>query len=367
MPDQKKTSPGSFEVPTENCFSTDFEQRRLAALADYQILDTEDESAFDDITELASFICDAPIAVINFIDRDRQWFKSVKGLDARETPLDVSICAHAILQSDLFIIPDTTKDRRFSSNPLVTQEPNLRFYAGALLKDRDELPLGTLCVLDHQPRELDERQLSALQALANQVMALLELKRSLREKQSLIERLEDAQEELAHSAATDHLTGLLNRRTFENRLTREFAFIERGGPEAALLLIDLDYFKEINDQFGHLAGDQALVGFANLCREVFRQTDLVARWGGEEFVVLMPRTNPKDAHAAVERLRRRLANTSLLDKEIPQTAITFSTGLCALTSQSDLEEVMDSVDRLLYQAKEEGRDRVVCTCCSEAI
>lgn len=367
MPDHKKTSPGASEVPMANYRSTDIEQRRLAALADYQILDTDEESAFDDIAELASFICDAPIAVINFIDQDRQWFKSVKGLNVRETPLDVSICAHAILQSDLFIIPDTTKDRRFSSNPLVTQEPNLRFYAGSLLKDRDALPLGTLCVLDHQPRELDERQLSALQALANQVMALLELKRSLREKQTLIEQLKDTQEELAHSAATDHLTGMLNRRTFENLLAREFALIERGGPEAALLLMDLDYFKEINDQFGHQAGDQALVGFADLCGEVFRQTDVVARWGGEEFVVLMPRTNPRNAHAAVERLRQKLANANFLDKEIRQTAITFSTGLCVLTSQSILKGVMDSVDRLLYQAKEEGRDRVVCTCCSKTV
>ena len=153
--------------------------RRLEALRRYGILDTEAEEAFDGIARLAAHVCKAPIAVINFIDEGRQWFKSEIGLGVRQTPLDISICAHAILQPGLFIVPDTTKDERFACNPLVASDPRLRFYAGALLETADGHALGTLCVLDHVPRDLDEAQRDALSTLARQVMAQLELRREL--------------------------------------------------------------------------------------------------------------------------------------------------------------------------------------------
>ncbi|KAA2236487.1 GAF domain-containing sensor histidine kinase [Salinarimonas soli] len=155
------------------------EAQRLAVLRAYGILDTPIEAVFDDIVHLAAHICNAPIAVINLIDEGRQWFKSEIGLGVRETPLDVSICAHAILQPGLFVVPDTTQDPRFAHNPLVTGEPRLRFYAGALLETSDGYPLGTLCVLDHKPRTLRPEEGEALIALARQVMALFELRRAL--------------------------------------------------------------------------------------------------------------------------------------------------------------------------------------------
>jgi PAS domain S-box-containing protein len=155
------------------------EEARLAALRRYAILDTENEPAFDDITRLVAALCDAPVAVINLIDRDRQWFKSEVGLGVRETPLDVSICAHALLQPGVFVVPNTREDERFASNPLVTGEPHLRFYAGALLESSDGYPLGTLCVLDYKPRDLTERQRDALQILARQVMRLIERRASV--------------------------------------------------------------------------------------------------------------------------------------------------------------------------------------------
>ena len=155
------------------------DEPRLKALRRYGILDTSPEEAFDGIARLAAHVCRAPIAVINFIDERRQWFKSEIGLGVRETPLDVSICAHAILQTGLFVIRDTTKDERFARNPLVVSAPHLRFYAGALLETSDGHALGTLCVLDHVPRDLDEAQGDALLTLARQVMAQLELRREL--------------------------------------------------------------------------------------------------------------------------------------------------------------------------------------------
>lgn len=153
------------------------EARRLDALHDYAILDTPREAVFEDITRIASLVCGTPIAVVNLIDADRQWFKAEVGLGVRETPLATSICAHAILEHDLLVVPDTTRDPRFAENPLVTGDPRLRFYAGALLKTTDGLPLGTVCVLDTTPRELSAAQTEILQRLARQVMAQLELRR----------------------------------------------------------------------------------------------------------------------------------------------------------------------------------------------
>jgi two-component sensor histidine kinase len=153
------------------------EKFRLDALRRYGILDTPREADFDDVVKVASAICGTPISVINLIDDGRQWFKAEVGLGVRETPLESSICAHAILQPGLFIVPDTTLDRRFMDNPLVTGDPHLRFYAGALLETPEGFPLGTVCVLDYKPRELDETQKAFLRLMANQVMKLLELRR----------------------------------------------------------------------------------------------------------------------------------------------------------------------------------------------
>ena len=153
------------------------EEYRLAALRNYDILDTPREIDFDEVVKVASAVCGTPISVINLIDQGRQWFKAEVGLGVRETPLDSSICAHAILQPDLFIVPDTTLDPRFCDNALVVGDPRLRFYAGALLETPEGFPLGTVCVLDYKPRELDETQKDFLRLMANQVMKLLELRR----------------------------------------------------------------------------------------------------------------------------------------------------------------------------------------------
>ncbi|SMQ93993.1 sensor histidine kinase [Xanthomonas fragariae] len=155
------------------------EALRLQALRGYRILDTPREAAFEDITRLASIICQTPIALISLVDDDRQWFKSERGLGERETPLFKSMCAYALLDNDVLVVPDTRSDVRFARNPLVTGEAPLYFYAGAVLRTADGLPLGTVCVLDRQPRQLTDEQIEALRALARQTMAQLELRRAL--------------------------------------------------------------------------------------------------------------------------------------------------------------------------------------------
>lgn len=156
---------------------TEREQERLEALHDYRILDTPPERAYDDLTALAAYVCDVPIALVSLVDSHRQWFKSKVGLDAAETDRDISFCAHAILAEDIMVIQDTLADSRFAANPLVTCAPNIRFYAGVPLLTPEALPLGTLCVIDHEPRDLSEVQIRALEGLARQVVTVMELRR----------------------------------------------------------------------------------------------------------------------------------------------------------------------------------------------
>ena len=157
------------------------EKKRLKVLWQYEVLDTVPEEVFDDLTELAARICEAPIALISLVDEKRQWFKSKVGLTADETSRGVSFCSYAITQPDLFIVPDATRDERFVNNPLVTSEPNIRFYAGAPLVTPDGHALGTLCVIDKVPRELRLEQKQALRILAHHVVSQLELRRRSRE------------------------------------------------------------------------------------------------------------------------------------------------------------------------------------------
>lgn len=141
------------------------EAARVAALDRYAILDSEPEESFDDLVLLAAHICRTPMAMLSLVDDHRQWFKSKLGVEVRETPRDASICAYAIQQRDLFVVPDALEDPRFRGSPLVVGEPHIRFYAGAPLVNEEGYALGTLCVVDREPRELDAEQKEALLAL----------------------------------------------------------------------------------------------------------------------------------------------------------------------------------------------------------
>lgn len=333
------------------------EAQRLRALRSFGILDTPRDDIFDALTGIAAHVCEAPVALISFVDRDRQWFKSGMGIDATETPRDISICAHAILQHELFIVPDTLADPRFANNPLVCGEPGLRFYAGARLTTDEGHALGTLCVLDHKPREgLSLKQREILQALAKQAMKLVQLYKHNQLQAEMMAEIDATGRQMALLASTDMMTGLANRRAFSQRLSEEISRLSRSHLRSSLMLADLDHFKRINDLHGHHVGDHALSEFAAVCRDVFRATDVVGRWGGEEFVMLLPDTSLSDALTVSERLHAALAHTPVA----ANTAVlhlSVSIGLVELDGTQDMDSALQAADQALYLAKKNGRSR----------
>ena len=193
------------------------EPARLEALSRYGILDTGEEEAFDDVTRLAAHICMTPVALVTFVDSDRQWFKSRVGFSLRETSRDFSFCAHAILQPGPLVVRDALDDVRFKDNPLVLEAPYIRFYAGAPLTSAEGFKLGTLCVIDSVPRELRPDQIESLRMLGNLAMALLDLRRTaaslagaLQERKKRVEELEASartHEEATRGSSDDAKTG----------------------------------------------------------------------------------------------------------------------------------------------------------------
>jgi len=319
------------------------EVARLAALNRYGVLDTPAEQAFDDITTVAAALCDVPIAAITLVDEHRQWFKADVGLgDTTETPRSVAFCAHAILEPDQILeVPDALDDPRFARNPLVLGEPNIRFYAGAPLVSPDGQALGTLCVIDRVPRQLSARERHALASLARQVVAQLELRHLVAD--------------LSLRSTTDALTGAWNRRAFDQRLAAEWNRHARTRSSLGLLMVDVDHFKDFNDRFGHPTGDGALVQIVQAAQQPLRSNDFLARFGGEEFVVILPEADAAGAREAAERVRVAVAGATW-----PFAPLTVSIGAVAALPQPgvDLHTLVAQADRALYQAKQAGRNRV---------
>jgi diguanylate cyclase (GGDEF)-like protein len=329
------------------CATRISEQWRQEVLDSYGILDTLTEPVYDDLTKLAAFICGTSNALISFVDRDRQWFKAKLQAGLPETPRTVSFCAHAIqTPQNVMIVPDATRDPRFLANPLVTSDFNLRFYAGAPMVSPEGAPLGTICVIDNHPRNITPPQVEALESLARQVVTQLELRRG----QAV---LAAANAKLAALSLTDALTCIPNRRAFTARLAEEEARARRTGDPLSLLLIDIDHFKSYNDAFGHPAGDEALHMVAQLLVAGARPYDFAARFGGEEFTVILPRTNQQAALGVAERLCYAAA-TAL----VPHRRLTLSIGVATLAANGGIDELIRAADRALYLAKNAGRNRV---------
>jgi len=311
------------------------EKSRIATLRLLNILDTEPEERFDRLTRMAKKLFSVPIAQVTLVDSERQWFKSSVGVEALETPRDVSFCAHAILGEGIMLVPDARDDERFSDNPLVLGNPNIRFYAGCPLKVGKE-NLGTLCLIDDRPREFGEEEQQLLRDLAE--MAERELN-------------------AVQMATTDHLTGISNRRGFEVLARHALQVCRRLQLPVTLLSFDLNQFKAINDRHGHAAGDMALKTFAQGLMAIFRESDVIGRLGGDEFAVLMTGVKGDFQESCFLRLREWLRVNNRV--ELTGYEILFSVGMIEVAPQErmSIEGLMARADSAMYEHKKGSRTR----------
>jgi diguanylate cyclase (GGDEF)-like protein len=312
------------------------EPGRLAALSRYDILDTAAEGAFDRITDLVRTALGVPMSAVSLIDSHRQWLKSHPGIDVSETPREIAFCDHAIRGRDALIVADASLDIRFRENPLVTSEPAIASYAGVPLETPDGYNIGTLCAIDTRPRAFDPTQIAILKSLAALVVEQLELR---------------------NMAERDGLTGALTRRAFINDLDKKITLYQRSQRPAALLMLDIDHFKAVNDSHGHPAGDKVLRAVARLCDAGRRPADTLGRLGGEEFGLLLSETSEAAAFQAANRFCRAMRDL-VVDND-PPLRVTVSFGvaaLCPVRTTSDLW--LAAADAALYEAKRAGRNRV---------
>lgn len=263
----------------------DDELMRLQSLRKLKILDSDPEERFDRITRLACKLLDVPIALVSLVDSHRQWFKSRQGLDINETPRDISFCGHAIEGADVMIVDDATNDDRFCDNPLVTSDPSIRFYAGYPLKGPDGHHVGTLCVIDRDPRDKEDVDVEALRELGEIV-----------EQELVIESM----------VRDDPLTGLLNRSGFREIGQRMLHIVDRSMDSVSLLLVQLENHVAIESAFSPEKADRAVVELAQLIMTEARQSDLVARIDPATFAILMASSMQGAVQVVGNRIERRV-------------------------------------------------------------
>jgi diguanylate cyclase (GGDEF)-like protein len=320
------------------CPIPDNESSRFRALRSYEVLDTEPELEFDALTRVASYAFDTPVAVIAMLDSDRLWFKSKLGLEVPQLDRKIAFCAHTVMRpSEVLVVDDLHADVRFADNPLVTGVPHIRFYAGAAIVDHDRHALGTIAVIDTQPRTFSDSQRRTLADLSTLAMTALQSRR----------RASD----LSRLAMTDHLTGIANRAKFEATITAEVQSAKKSGNSFNVLLLDLDGFKEVNDRFGHAAGDEVLRKVAERLSLVVRPGDMLARLGGDEFAILARNGHPCTPCVLAEHIRTAVERSIKLSSgNIIRVGI--SVGIASYTGTlSSAEELFAQADRVLYEAK----------------
>jgi diguanylate cyclase (GGDEF)-like protein len=306
------------------------EVERLHALRTLQILDTSHEERFDRVTRIAKRMFGVSISLVSLIDEDRQWFKSRQGFEATETSRDISFCGHAINQDNLFIIPNTSKDERFFDNPMVTSAPNIRFYAGYPLKIQNGLNIGTLCLLDETPREMNEED----QQLFKDLGAMIE-----QEIKSI------------QLATLDALTLISNRYGFLILVEHSFKMCRRNKVPMSFLLFDLNKFKAINDEYGHHEGDFVLTKFAQLMIGTFRNSDVVGRLGGDEFVAMITSFNEENADTILARFDVAVEEANVTMNK--PYKIEYSVGLVHFqhNTKKTPEEMIQAADAAMYRNK----------------
>lgn len=310
------------------------EDIRIASLHSLNILDTKPEERFDRLTRLAKRLFGVSIAMVNMVDMNRLWFKSSQGMEGTECPRETGFCGHAILGDDIFVISDALLDHRFCDNPFVMGDPKVRFYAGIPLIIANGCKVGTLCLVDRDPRTFSEEDQDLLRDLGQM-----------------------AEQELAavQMATIDELTQISNRRGFIALSTHALNLCRRLEKPAALFFFDLDLFKEINDHYGHAEGDRALIGFSKILKEAFRDSDVIGRLGGDEFVVLLTNADQETSKLILSRLEQ-------IRTDFNKTTARGYDILCSVGTVSfdphrhqSIEDLLEDGDRLMYAQKQAKR------------
>ena len=328
---------------------------KLAELHTHSLFYTPIEERFERIIRVARRALRVPVAAVTLLNTEKQWFKAVAGWSVNELPVDHSLCAHTLDRMTLTVIPDTLAEPQFAHHPLVEQRPKIRFYAGYPLIDGSKVPAGTFFVVDVKPREFNDGDQECFLDLA--MMAQMELLNDglANAQGEFIARLGLARRE----AMIDPLTRLWNRRGTAVFMKNAIENADKTNTELAIGMLDIDRFKQANDLYGHQTGDEALRKVAQVLTSILRSTDIVCRYGGDEFIVILPDMNAKVASDTLNRVRDTIQATPIKTRSgtIP---ITVSIG-CAIRKPGDpteTEALIDAADELLTQSKAGGRNRM---------
>ncbi len=355
-----------------------------ALLRQYGILGAPAEPALEDLARLAAVSCRTPYALVSVIDGERHWVKASVGWPHQEMACGDFFCHDAPPHPDLFQVPNAAEDPRFCALPCVSDPPGVRFYAGVPLLTEDGALLGTVCVLDTAPRFLEEEQQRALRLLARQAMALLELRRQALQLADAMAARSDTEDAARWQARHDPLTGLPNRILFQERLEEALATrlatptTRRGragsttaaaarkaraaaaadthayGEELAVLFVDLDRFKRINDTLGHASGDLLLREVASRFSGCLRPEDTLARMGGDEFTVLLPRIPGQSYAVSVSQmLLRTLRRPIQVGAQEFHVGASIGISLCPRDGEES-QSLLKHADIAMYQAKAGG-------------
>ncbi|MDO3388099.1 sensor domain-containing diguanylate cyclase [Gilvimarinus sp. SDUM040013] len=336
------------------------EAERLKELYSLDILFTPSEERFDRITRLAKKVFDVPIVLVSLVGESCQWFKSNQGLVADRTSREVSFCAHAVYNDEILIVPNACQHEDFADNPLVIGEPNIRFYAGCPIR-HDGYPIGTLCLIDTQPRALTADQTDMLESISHWVEAEIKVTAMGDVQKQLIAELGESRRD----AMQDPMTKTWNRMGLDVLFGREINYAKHSRQPLTLMLVDIDRFKEVNDKYGHIVGDQVLKEIVARIRAAVRPEDIVSRFGGDEFVVLATNCSEASARNMAERIVESIDAKPIRAAE-HDISVTLSIGLTSqrVTAQTSQKCLSQLADKALYQAKSSGRNQV-CAVTSE--
>ena len=337
---------------------------RLDVLRRTSLLDSPPEESFDRLTRLAAKLTGAPVTFVSLVDLNRDFYLSSYGFgEPLATVRQIegrTFCHYALVAEDSLVLDDVTQIPVYRDVSTV-ESLGVRAYAGIPLVTEDGQVLGSFCAIDFKPKNWSERDIDILTELAHSAMREITLRKAFQESASTslrlaeqLQKITELNQQLEVLATTDSLTGLHNRRAFEHSLSLEVDIVERRSTPLSLVTIDVDHFKQINDNHGHAAGDKALQTIATLLTSSARNIDVVARIGGEEFAVILPNTDAASSLAAAERMRATVANADWSD-----TPLTISLGIAMLLKSETASSLLARADKALYSAKQNGRNRVV--------